>query len=139
MLKVNSAPVNPTSIAVLNVFVCPEVSGNVTVVTVGAAITPSHVLSALVITVEAGIATFTLLALVEVILIAGSVPVPPVINELTSIVGFVVPLLIIISTDWVGFVITTSGVVELIVTSPLPSFAVTGAIWVPANIFTVTV
>jgi len=64
--------------AVLKVVVCPAVTGKVTVVTVGAAITPSQEVSALVTIVEAGI---TISALVESIVVCGIVPVPPEIRK----------------------------------------------------------
>ena len=113
----------------LNVFVWPEVSGNVTVVIVGAAMMPFHVVLALVTTVDAGIATVALLAFAEVIVIAGMVPVPPAINELTSIVGLSVPSLMVILTACVGLVITTFGVVELTAAFPDPS----GIVWSAFN------
>lgn len=78
--------------AVLSVLVSPDAVGTVIEVTAGVVIRPSHAASSAVTVVSSGIATITLLALLAINVICGSVPVPAVISVLILSIGFVVQL-----------------------------------------------
>ena len=99
--KDNFPSAKPNSIPALNVFVSPEVSGKVTVVTVGAAITPSQPVGP--VTLVPGIDTS---ALSELIVILGMSPSPSVIKALTSIVASMDPSTVTV-TSLSGSVMTT--------------------------------